>query len=66
MGISQQDLAEKLGIHAMYVSNLERSLCGLPAKRYREISRILKIDIETLISAYLKDQAKKVRDIVGA
>lgn len=54
---SQQSFAEKLGyINGQFISNVERGVCGLPAKLIPKICEILKLRPEAVFEALLKDE----------
>jgi transcriptional regulator with XRE-family HTH domain len=74
IGMSQVELARKLGFkNAQYVSNIERSKCGLAPKYLLEVSRLLDTPVEELTAAYKEDYSahidaiaiKQVRSFVG-
>lgn len=54
--MSQRDLALALGYpNAQIVSNIERGICSLPIKRFKQTSEILSVDLKKIKSCYLKD-----------
>lgn len=43
LSLSQTDIAKKLGVTPQFISNIERGVCELPTKMYRETADLLKI-----------------------
>ena len=46
--ISQGNIAKELGFHPQFISNVERGLCEYPPKHFKQISKILHVDVELL------------------
>jgi transcriptional regulator with XRE-family HTH domain len=44
VGLSQEDLAEKAGLHRTYVSLIERKSCNFSIKIYMRLAYALEID----------------------
>jgi transcriptional regulator with XRE-family HTH domain len=56
LGMTQKELSVELNYrNSQYISNLERSVCGIPAKKIAKYSEVLKIDKQTVIDAIVAD-----------
>jgi transcriptional regulator with XRE-family HTH domain len=54
--ISQTQLSKMLGYKSgQFVSNVERGLCAIPYKKLPLVSNKLKVSLEILVNAYMKD-----------
>lgn len=61
-GLSQQELAQKLGYStAQFVSNWERGLARPPLNASRRLISILKLDTEQYIDLYIKGTGRRIR-----
>lgn len=59
--LSQNELASHLGYTSpQYISNVERNLCGFPAKKAKQLCKILKIKKGDFKEAYLKRYELKI------
>jgi transcriptional regulator with XRE-family HTH domain len=58
-GISQADIAERLGLEAQSISNIERGLTGVPRKYVFKVCEILKIKNTDLVDVMLLDIRSK-------
>jgi len=43
VGISQTELAKRLGVSPQFISNIEREVCELPAVFYKKTAKLLQI-----------------------
>jgi transcriptional regulator with XRE-family HTH domain len=54
--LSQGAVANKLGYgSSQFISNVERGLCLFPVKKFKKLAKVLDIDVELLVSAYMAD-----------
>lgn len=54
--MTQKELASALGYPSLQIiSNVERGVCALPIKRFKETSKILNISLSKMQNLYLKD-----------
>lgn len=50
LGISQEELAERAGVHRTYIGMLERGEKNITLKNIKKIAKALKIKISNLLS----------------
>lgn len=58
VGLTQAELANKLGLHSQYISNLENAKCFVPKKRLEKLCKSLKLQdrqVKELMSAAISD-----------
>ncbi len=60
LGLSQKDIAEKVGIHTQYVSNYERGLCAPPSHSFGAILKLLKVKKEDVVDVMLEDSRREI------
>jgi transcriptional regulator with XRE-family HTH domain len=54
--IPQMELSNRLGYkNGQFISNVERGLCSVPAKKFHVIAQILNLSVKELIKATTKD-----------
>lgn len=63
-GLTQSEIAIKLGTHTQFVSNIEREICPLPARHIKILAKIFHIPPEILIERQLYLHSKKFRKSV--
>ena len=64
VGISQEGLSIKLGYkNGQFVSNIERELCSIPAKKITLTAKHLRISKDRIITAMLKDEELYLREV---
>ena len=64
-GMTQSELAKRLGVHSQYISNFERSTCMPPKSSLKKLKKVLaltKIERECLSLAMEVDAAELVRE----
>lgn len=54
-GMTQQEFANKLGVHVQFVSNVERGKCLLPPTRVKKTAKVLNIWMKTIVHDLRKD-----------
>jgi transcriptional regulator with XRE-family HTH domain len=65
-GLSQWAVAKKTGLkNGQLVSNWERGLCWLPAKKAKLISKLYRVNLETLHKIHMKEMSKHVAEKMG-
>lgn len=65
LGISQYQLAKRIGVHPQFVSNCERLECQMPVKYFKKISRVFSVDVETLIKKRIQDIESEMYQQIG-
>ncbi len=66
VGITQEELAKRIGVGTQYVSNIERRLCSIPSKHFRTLSTVLKIPVKQLFHYNVERYvARMKRDMKG-
>lgn len=66
--VTQFNLGYCLGIASghQYISNCERGICRLSPRHFRPTAVILRMDVEKLVKAYLRDESAVVyREMIG-
>jgi transcriptional regulator with XRE-family HTH domain len=62
-GLSQLDISKKLGLgSAQYISNIERGLCGLDAKHFKKVGKLLNLEVEDMIESEVHRYRSKLWD----
>lgn len=63
LGISQWSLAEHLGwTTGQFISNIERGQASIPIKDFKKFAKVLKVNVDLLVKAYLTDIERQVRE----
>jgi transcriptional regulator with XRE-family HTH domain len=62
--ITQNEIAMALGVHAQYISNIERGQAKIPVKYFKKLSRILKINVNRIINVRTNDLKKDMIESV--
>jgi transcriptional regulator with XRE-family HTH domain len=65
LGMTQHDVAHRLGVHTQFVSNAERGVSCLPPKRFKKLSRILKVSPEVFVHYHVERYEKAIREKAG-
>ena len=60
-GITQEDLAERAGLHATYVGMVERGVRNPTLDVAARIAKALRLDLEVLIREAMQERATKGR-----
>ena len=55
LGLSQGELAAKIGCHGQFISNIERGKCSVPARDLNAISLALMLSREKIKRAMIND-----------
>jgi transcriptional regulator with XRE-family HTH domain len=65
--MSQGELAKKLKFkNGQFISNVERGMCSIPAKKANLFCEVLNIDKELFIDAYLADAKLNIKEVLNA
>lgn len=64
-GMTQAELAKKVGMHLQFISNIERGICLIPPKKVKKFSKTLHIWTNTLIADLRKDWIAKLDKKLG-
>jgi transcriptional regulator with XRE-family HTH domain len=60
---SQQDLSILIGYkNGQFISNIERGLCSLPLNKLADLAIHLRIDLDPIMDALLKDHAATIEE----
>ena len=61
--ISQALLSKSIGYkNAQFISNVERGLCSIPAKKVKVVAEVLGIEIDEVVSAMVADYKESIRN----
>jgi len=63
--ITQAQLASALGVHAQFISNMERGEAQLPLKYFKKVSKILGIKLNLMIKARLEDTEREIKQTLN-
>lgn len=65
--LTQLELSQRLGYStAQFISNIERGKCTFPTSKFKKLSKILKIDAQLLVDAYMCDIKEQLnREVLG-
>lgn len=65
-GVTQEALAKALGLTSdQIISEFERDKCSVAPKHFREIARMLHMNIDVLIEAHMAEYRDKLKRKVG-
>lgn len=53
--ISQKELADTVGVHVQFISNVERSLATIPPNRIKKVAEALDADPKELFELHMED-----------
>jgi transcriptional regulator with XRE-family HTH domain len=60
--LTQETLSEIIGYqNAQFISNVERGLCTVPAKRISKLCEVLKIEPHEVVNAIVRDYESHIR-----
>jgi ribosome-binding protein aMBF1 (putative translation factor) len=60
--MSQEVLSAEIGYqNAQFISNVERGLCTVPAKRIAKLCEVLKIEPHEVVNAIVQDYESHIR-----
>jgi hypothetical protein len=64
---TQSWVSKKMGYTtSQFISNCERGICTFPVKKMRKLSKLLGINPELLVSAYIADLTEELkREVLG-
>jgi ribosome-binding protein aMBF1 (putative translation factor) len=65
-GISQGQLALRVGTKAQYISNVERDLCQFAPKYLHKLSKAIKVNTLDLVDAYKDDYAVFIEESLAS
>lgn len=63
-GLTQSELAEKIGVHSQFVSNAERQLCNLPKQNMKRFVKALSLTQSErleILGAIVNDEINQAR-----
>lgn len=64
--LSQKDVADALGYDSsQFISNVERGLCLFPISKFKKLSKIFSVPVETVLAVYLHDKEQQARKELG-
>lgn len=61
-GISQQHLANRIGVNKQFVSNFERETCEIPLKYFSIIAKTLGLDLKLMIEVRIANVSTAIRE----
>lgn len=64
-GLTQAELAGKLGVDNQFISNIERGICPLPPKHFKVLSRMLDIPVEKFIDYNVERYVARMKKQIG-
>lgn len=63
LGLSQGELAAKIGCHGQFISNIERGTCSIPPKYLDKLSIALMVSREKIKRAMINDYEAYLNEI---
>lgn len=64
--MSQKAVAEHLGVHPQYVSNVERNMCPPSLEMIDKLSTLFDLDRERLVNIIVEDYKTRVSEVLLA
>lgn len=62
--LSQKEVAEHLGVHPQYVSNVERNMCPPSLDMIDKLSKLFNLDRSELVNIIVEDYKKRVTEVL--
>lgn len=60
LGMTQKQLADKLGVSNLFISRVEGGLCLISGRLVKKMAKHIKVNTDTFVKEYLQDRMDKI------